>query len=136
VALSCGDDMAHFAQIEDDGLVTAVIVVNNSDLNNLEFPESEPIGIAFCQDILGPETNWRQTSYNKSFRGSYAAIGSYYLANLDMFVEAQPYPSWTLDRATGNWLAPIPMPEVPPLHMAVWDEEGQEWDIVLDKVNV
>lgn len=128
--------MAHFAQIDENGLVLQVIVINNGDINDLSFPDSEPLGSAFCKALLGEETNWVQTSYNSNFRTKYASIGGYYLPDIDAFTAPQPYPSWTLDRATGNWLAPIPMPEVPPLHMAVWDEEGQEWDIVLDKANV
>ena len=128
--------MAHFAQIDQNGLVLQVIVVNNEDINDLPFPDSEPLGVAFCKALLGEETNWVQTSYNSTFRTKYASIGGYYLPEIGAFTFPQPYPSWTLDRATGNWLAPIPMPEVPPLHMAVWDEEGQEWDIVLDKANV
>ena len=128
--------MAHFAQIEDDGLVTMVIVVNNSDIGDLSFPESEALGVVFCQDILGPETNWRQTSYNGNFRGRYASIGGYYLADLDIFTEPKLYPSWTLNRQTGEWEAPVPKPTVPPNYIAVWDEEGQEWDIVLNKAAV
>lgn len=65
--------MAHFAQISD-GLVQQVIVVANSDCNNLDFPESEPIGQAFISS-LGLDGEWKQTSYNSNFRGCYAGIG-------------------------------------------------------------
>ena len=36
-------DMAHFAQVTDNK-VTNVIVISNDDVDNLPFPESEPIG--------------------------------------------------------------------------------------------
>jgi len=65
--------MAHFAQMVD-GSVHAVIVVANSDCDNLEFPESEPVGQAYIAS-LGLEGEWLQTSYNNSFRGRYAGIG-------------------------------------------------------------
>lgn len=65
--------MAHFAQISD-GLVQQVIVVANSDCNNLDFPESEPIGQAFIAS-LGLDGEWKQTSYNANFRSVYAGIG-------------------------------------------------------------
>ena len=77
--------MAHFARIEDN-IVREVIVVNNETLENKEFPESEPIGIAFCKSLFGESTEWRQTSYNANFRGRYAGLGMIYDAELDEFI--------------------------------------------------
>jgi hypothetical protein len=76
--------MAHFVQMygNDCG---QVIVVNNEVLENLPFPESEPIGIAFCKSLFGEDTEWLQTSYNSNFRGRYAKIGSIYNPELDEF---------------------------------------------------
>ena len=65
--------MAHFAKVSD-GIVEQVIVVANSDCNNLEFPESESIGQAFIAS-LGIDGEWKQTSYNANFRGKYAGMG-------------------------------------------------------------
>lgn len=65
--------MAHFAQVVSD-IVQEVIVVANSDCNDLPFPESEPIGQAFIAS-LGITGEWLQTSYNGNFRGTYAGIG-------------------------------------------------------------
>lgn len=76
--------MAHFAKIED-GIVRQVIVINNEVLENKSFPESEPIGIAFCKSLYGAETEWLQTSYNATFRGKYAGSGDIYDAELDIF---------------------------------------------------
>ena len=66
--------MAHFAKINDTKMVVEVITVNNTDIDNLPFPESEPIGQAFIAscNISG---EWLQTSYNANFRGCYAGIG-------------------------------------------------------------
>ena len=63
--------MAHFAKIENT-LVIDVIVVSNTDCNDLPFPESEPIGQAFIAS-LGLTGEYMQTSYSGSFRGYYAA---------------------------------------------------------------
>jgi hypothetical protein len=69
--------MAHFARIENN-IVQQVIVVNNEVLENKPFPESEPIGIAFCKSLYGADTEWLQTSYNENFRGKYAgAVRNY-----------------------------------------------------------
>ena len=76
--------MAHFARVED-GIVREVIVINNEVLENKSFPESEPIGIAFCKSLYGADTEWLQTSYNKNFRGTYAGSGMIYDPVLDIF---------------------------------------------------
>lgn len=78
--------MAHFAKINDENIVEQVIVINNEVLENKEFPESEPIGIAFCKSIYGEDTEWKQTSYNANFRGRYAGPGILYDSISDEFV--------------------------------------------------
>jgi hypothetical protein len=124
--------MAHFAQLDENDHVIQVIVVNNSDCGDLSFPDSELVGVAFCQSIFGTDTKWVQTSYNHNFRRQYAAIGGSYSAALDVFIDPQPFPSWTLNEFDGLWEAPVQKPEVPLNHIAVWDEANLEWDIVLD----
>jgi hypothetical protein len=64
--------MAHFAQVINN-LVTDVIVIANTDCDDLAFPESEPVGQAFIAS-LGISGDWLQTSYNGNFRGCYAGI--------------------------------------------------------------
>ena len=76
--------MAHFAKI-DDGLVTNVVVVDNTDCGGGTFPASEPIGQTFLA-ALGFTGEWLQTSYNGNFRGKYAGSGYTYDAVLDEFV--------------------------------------------------
>jgi len=74
--------VAHFARI-DSGIVREVIVIDNADCGGGDFPESEPIGQAFIASI-GLDGDWRQTSYNGNFRGTYAGIG--YTFDGDEFV--------------------------------------------------
>lgn len=123
--------MAHFAQLDDQNNVLNVIVINNSDIDYLPFPESEPVGIAICQSIYGPETIWKQTSYNNNFRRQYATIGGLYYPPLDVFVSGKPYSSWVFQSSDATWQAPIPQPTAPPNYVAVWNETYLEWDIVL-----
>ncbi len=75
--------MAHFAKIENN-IVTQVIVISNETLNDLEFPESEPVGQEFIAS-LGLEGTWKQTSYNANFRGQYAGADDVYDAEQDEF---------------------------------------------------
>ena len=77
--------MAHFAQLDENNNVILVIVVNNDVIQNLEFPDSEPLGIEFCQSLYGANTIWKQTSYNGSFRGMYAGVGCTYDPVQDVF---------------------------------------------------
>lgn len=117
--------MAHFAQLDEANIVTQIIVVNNDTIENLPFPQSEPIGIAFCQSLFGPETIWKQTSYNGNFRKNYAGIGYTYDETLDAFISPKPFNSWSLNTNTCQWEAPVPMPETGgPYH---WDEENLSW---------
>ena len=77
--------MAHFAKINSDGGVEQVIVVDNKDCGDLDFPESEAIGQAFIKSI-GLDGIWKQTSYNSNFRSKYSGIGDRYDSELDEFV--------------------------------------------------
>ena len=112
--------MAHFAQINEQGTVIQVIVVNNSDILDENGQESEAIGKQFCQSLLGGE--WVQTSYNGNMRKQYACIGGSYDAVNDVFIAPKPYPSWSLDE-NFDWQAPVPAPG----DDYVWDEDNQQW---------
>jgi hypothetical protein len=117
--------MAHFAQLDENNLVTQVVVLNNDVVRNEPFPASEPIGVEFCQSLYGADTVWKQTSYNGNFRFNYAGIGYTYDNGRDAFIPPKPYPSWLLDEATCQWIAPVPYPNDGEPH--VWDEASQSW---------
>lgn len=81
--------MAHFAKITND-IVDQVIVVSNDDIDNLPYPQSEPLGQAFIAS-LELDGYWLETSYNNNFRGTYAGVGYTYDADSDIFI-APPNP--------------------------------------------
>jgi len=115
--------MAHFAKLDENNLVTQVVVIANGEMlledNNTE---SETLGSARCTELYGPGP-WVQTSYNSSFRHRYAGVGSTYDEVNDVFINPKPYPSWSLD-STYDWVSPVapPSPE-----FTDWDEENQVW---------
>jgi hypothetical protein len=117
--------MANFAQLDGSYLVTEVIVVNNETINDLPFPESEPVGVAFLQSLFGSTTVWKQASYNANFRKNYAGIGFTYDPVLDAFIAPKPYPSWLLNTTTCQWQAPVPYPIDGQRY--VWDEATLSW---------
>ena len=120
--------MASFVQLNESYLVINGIVVNNATINNLPFPESEPVGVAFCQSLFGSTTVWKQTSYNANFRKNYAGIGFTYDPVLDAFIPPQPYPSWVLNTTTCQWEAPVPYPSDGKDYY--WDEATLSWVLV------
>ena len=114
--------MAHFAKIES-GLVTQVIVVDNSDILDGDGNESESVGTQFCTDLLGG--SWKQTSYNGSIRKNYAGIGDTYDATRDAFIVPKPFPSWVLNETTCRWETPTAYPEDGKNYG--WNEESLAW---------
>jgi hypothetical protein len=76
--------MAHFAELDDNNIVTNVIVVHNNELLDQDGIESEQKGVDFCVAHYGG--HWVQTSYNATFRGVYAGIGYTYDETLDVFI--------------------------------------------------
>jgi len=113
--------MAHYAFIDDDGLVVEVItgVDENETVNGITGTE----GWEAFYATQRPGLQCRRTSYHGNIRGRYAGIGYRYDEDLDMFVAPQPYPSWTLDDS-GDWQPPVPMPE----GMWMWNETEQQWE--------
>ena len=69
--------MAHYALV-DEGIVRNVITVANAAIDDLPFPESEPVGQAFIAtlpDLAAQEGVWWECSYNANFRGCYPGVG-------------------------------------------------------------
>ena len=115
--------MAHFAQLNEENLVTQVIVVANQDTADKDGVENEAIGIEFCTNLLGGR--WKQTSYNANIRKNYAGVGYKYDAALDAFIPPQPFASWTLNNETAQWEAPTPYPTDDKRY--TWDEATTAW---------
>jgi hypothetical protein len=100
--------MAHFAQLDTNNIVTKVIVIDNKDIIDPETgKENEQLGINLCRKLLGDDTNWKQTSYNGSFRKNYAGEGYVWDEGRKAFISQQPYPSWVLDETTCLWQPPV-----------------------------
>jgi hypothetical protein len=106
--------MSNFAYIDENGIVTSVIVAEQDIINT---------------GVVGDPKNWIQTSYNtrggihyssetgkpsedqtKALRKNYAGIGYIYDATRDAFIPPKPFDSWTLNEDTCLYEAPIPYP--------------------------
>ncbi len=136
--------MAHFAKLDANNVVEQVIVVANSDTADSAGVETEAIGVAFCQKLMGADTNWKQTSYNDTFRGNYAGIGYTYMTgqatlgvgSTDIFISQKPHASWTVGVNTAQWYPPADAPDAPVLtdderaanKNYVWNESNYQAD--------
>lgn len=118
--------MAHFAKLGIDNIVLEILVINNVDTMTPQGEEREEIGVEFLRKLTGHET-WKQTSYSRSFRKNYAAIGFTYDSARDAFISPKPYPSWTLDENTCRWKSSIPVPTTENKSYT-WNESTLSWD--------
>jgi hypothetical protein len=118
--------MAHFAQLDENNNVVAVLVVDNADIQNLPFPESEAVGQSFLATVLPdvPQDRWVQTSYNSNFRVRYAGIGYQFIPSTAAaphggFAEPKIADNFVFDDSICTWVPPIPRPT---------DGKNYEWD--------
>lgn len=115
--------MAHYAFIDNNGLVVEVItgVDEDQDVNGITGTESWEQ----FYETQRPGLTCRRTSYNGRIRKNYAGIGYLYDDTRDAFIPPQPYPSWLLDETTCLWQPPVPYPTGD--RMWSWDEDTQTW---------
>jgi hypothetical protein len=106
--------MAHFAELDQNNIVTQVLVTDN------DYPNE---GYDWLVETFGG--TWVQTSYNATIRKNFAGIGYSYNETLDAFIPPKPFESWLLNEDTCNWEAPKPYPTDEKLYN--WDEDSQEW---------
>jgi hypothetical protein len=119
--------MAHFAKLDEHNIVVDVNVVSNDVVNNLEFPESETLGVAFLIEWSNGYSNWKQTSYNSKFRKNYASVGYFYDESRDAFIPPKPFNSWILNEDTCKWKAPVNYPLDEKYY--IWDELTTSWKL-------
>jgi hypothetical protein len=145
--------MAHFAKINNNKEVIAVLVLNNSDMLNASGVEEELIGQQYLEKHNNwPAQMWIQTSYNTvvgqhrnggtPFRGNYAGIGYIWDEENQIFWPKKPYTSWVKHIPTASWKSPIgDAPALTEEQIAQtiadthkwsysWNEETQSWNLI------
>jgi hypothetical protein len=116
--------MAHYALLNENNIVTQVIVGRNeNDLID---------GVSDWETYYGKFHGQvcKRTSYNANIRKNYAGIGFTYDEDRDAFIPPQPFPSWLLDEDTCQWQAPVPYPEDDTV-IYQWNEELGDWEAVV-----
>ena len=88
--------MAHYAQIDNNNVVTQVLVVN-------DYYEHTNTAQEFLANELGLGGTWVQTSYNGRIRKNYAGIGYTYDAGRDAFIPPKCHDEAVLDEDICLW---------------------------------
>ena len=109
--------MAHYAFLDENNLVTEIIVgIDETEL--IEGLDTETWYGNFRGQVC------KRTSYNGNIRKQYAGVGYSYDAVNDVFIAPQPYLSWSLDE-NFDWQPPKPMPSGEAAWY--WDEDSLSW---------
>ena len=112
--------MAHFAQIDENNIVTRVLVIEQDVVDT---------------GLFGEPSSFVQTSYNTHggvhklggtpLRKNYAGIGYTYDSVRDAFIPPKPFNSWVLNEDTCQWNSPVTMPTDEKRY--TWDEDTVNW---------
>ncbi len=111
--------MAHYAFLDENNIVTEVIVGAHED-ESLDGKTPEE----WYGDFRGQRC--LRTSYNGNIRKNYAGIGFTYDEELDAFIPPKPFNSWSLNEETCLWESPVPYPEGEVMYF--WNEEAGDWE--------
>ena len=137
--------MAHYAFLDENNIVTTVIVGKNENEDGIDWEQH-------YGNFRGQTC--KRTSYNTlhgehklggtPFRLNYAGIGFTYDETLDGFIEPKPFDSWVLDESKGKYNPPVAYPETytqnltdsetnePISDLYLWDEETTSWTLQTD----
>jgi hypothetical protein len=111
--------MAHYAFLDQNNIVTEVIVGRNED----EVIE----GVSNWEEFYSQERGQvcKRTSYNGNIRKNFAGIGYSYSEDLDAFIAPKPFDSWILNTDNCRWECSIDYPKDGNFY--IWNEENIEW---------
>jgi hypothetical protein len=102
--------MAHYAKVNNDGIVEEVLVADPDYISTLD-----------------ESFRWIQTSYNSNFRKNYAGIGYTYDRVRDAFIPPKVLASSKFVEETCVWEPHTPYPADKEIYTQKWDEENLVW---------
>lgn len=123
--------MAHFAKIDENGVVETVIVAEQDFIDTQEGTWVQTSYNTYGGVHVNPDT--REPDGGVALRKNYASVGGTYDSSRDAFIPIKPYNSWLLDEDTCLWEAPIAQPETTQAMFDegdfwVWDENAYQAD--------
>ena len=133
--------MAHYAFLDENNIVTQVIVGKNEEEDGGDWERRYSLitgqickrtsyntrgGVYYVND-----TNQPHDDQSKAFRKNYASKSYYYCQIRDAFIPPKPFNSWKLNETTCLWESPTPKPEDSgtgdPPKRYLWDEITLSW---------
>jgi len=124
--------MSHFAQVNDNNIVTNIIVCDKHTIDSGKFGdpynwiETDPLTKGNMHyDINGKPDG------GTPLRGNYAAIGGKYDRINDVFYPLRPFASWSIDSSDWTWKPPIPKPAATETIRYYWNDSTLDWDPVV-----
>ena len=118
--------MAHYAFLDENNIVTEVIVGKNENEEGINWEEQYS---SFRGQLC------KRTSFNTiggvhqlggtPFRKNYAGIGYIYDETRDAFIPIKPFNSWVLNEDTCLWESPVAYPTDGDKY--TWNEEIKNW---------
>lgn len=117
--------MAHFAEINGDGVVIQVIVAEQDFVDTLDGTWIQTSYNTRGGKHYDPDTN--EEDDGTPLRKNFAIIGGSYDSDKDAFIPPQPFPSWSLDEDTCLWNPPIDYPDGNDIYY--WNETDQQWSV-------
>lgn len=132
--------MAHYAEIDENGIVVNIFVGRDEDdleegilnwenhykefvLNNHKVRRTSYN--TFGGKHYDPNTGNLSENQSKAFRKNYAQIGFYFDELLNAFIPPKPFDSWILNKETCLWESPYPKPSLDKEYF--WEEESEAW---------
>lgn len=124
--------MAHYAYIDENNIVTQVIVGKDEGEDGVDWEQYYGALRASYNTRGGvhydPATGEPSADQSKAYRFNYSGIGWSFYPDFGpdgAFIPPQPFPSWTLNPDTALWDSPVPHPEDG--RDWVWDEASLSW---------
>ena len=123
--------MKYFSKLDANNIVVDCLGVNDSDAPD------EATGQTFLRNLTNDSSSiWKETSRENSgngFRGNMGGIGCTYMtgvrtmgvASTDVFLQQQPFPSWSVGITTAEWYPPNPPGDRP--HVGIVSTGWYEW---------
>ena len=98
--------VAKFALLDDNNIVTKVVVIDGTEVPS----DMHPDGEEYCRLLFNVEP-WKQSADDGRFRKQPASPGYTYDAAKDIFIKPKPHTSWTLN-SENEWESPVTYPTI------------------------
>ena len=124
--------MAHYAFLDQNNIVTEVIVGKNENEEGINWEQQYGnFRGQLCKRTSYNTVGGVHTKGETPFRKNYAGIGYTYDAERDAFIYPKPYTSWVLNEITCLWESPVAMPttELEENQYYSWNESIINWEV-------